>query len=75
MPYRVEKDVMNAEQRLREHIGQKLSLAGFDDRQATDELKNQILELFREYSSAPDEAKADVYLRGEKRIIKAINIP
>lgn len=65
---------VNAEKRLKEHIGRRLSLAGFDQTQATDDLKQQILELFREYSGAPEEHKAEVYSRGEKRIIEAINI-
>lgn len=65
---------MNAEGRLKKRIEHKLLQAGFDQAHTTDELKTQILELFRAYSNAPEEKKAAVYTRGQKRIMKAINV-
>lgn len=65
---------MNAEGRLKKRIEHKLLQAGFDQAHATDELKNQILELFRAYSNASDENKAAVYTRGQKRVMEAMNI-
>lgn len=65
---------MNAEHGLKERIGRILSLGGFEQTRATDELKEQIIELFREYNHASEEKKEDVYLRGEKRIVDAVNV-
>lgn len=66
---------MDAEKRLRMRIRRILSLAGLDQNQASSALKNaedQIVELFRAYSNAPENMKDSVYAEGEKRIFRAI---
>lgn len=61
---------MDAKHSLKERIGRILVLGGLDKARATDELKEQIVEMFRAYNYAPEEKKEEVYLRGEKKIIR-----
>lgn len=62
---------MNSEQKLKKIIGSKLSQAGFNPSQATDE----ILKLFQTYVKASDEKKAAVYVEGEQRIKNLLVAP
>lgn len=66
---------MNAERRLRRRIRRILSLAGFDQTQASYALRDVedlIMRLFQEYSHASERRKDEVYARGEQRILEAI---
>lgn len=67
--------LVNAEKKLRMRIRRVLSLAGLDQTQDASVLKdieNQIVELFRAYSSADESVKDSVYAAGEKRLFRAI---
>jgi hypothetical protein len=65
---------MDAEQRLKMHIGQMLSKARIKLTPELEEnIEDQFIELFREYRDAPDDSKDEVYAIGEGRILQTLH--
>lgn len=65
---------MNAERKLRKRIRRVLSVAGHNPAKASRmvEAEDQVLDLFRQYSKAPEHRKDEVYARGERKIVNAV---
>lgn len=66
---------MRAEERLRQRIRQVLIESGFEpspNSLDTNDFENQILNLFQEFMSAPEDSRRKVYARGEKRILERL---
>jgi hypothetical protein len=64
-----------AENRLRRRVRRVLSVAGLDQvlpHEAMLKVEDQIMDLFQEYSEAPERSKKEVYKKGERRILQTL---
>jgi len=66
---------MNPRERVRQHIRKQFSaLATLNfSTELSQTLEDEFLQLFNDYARAPQDAKDDVYERGERRILNIID--
>lgn len=70
------KSAKSPKVRLKQRIRRALSKSGLNGKQnarAMREVEGMTLQLFRDFSLAPKSKKSEVYSRGEKKILKAVN--